>query len=457
MLKKFKRIAAAALSAAMILTCTGCTIGKSTAYALTVDGYQIKAGVYIYYSYTAFTEAKNTAADQNENLNVEDDDAVKKVKIDGKNFLDYVKDKTTESCISHVAVIKHFDELGLSLSESELDEIDETVEAAWNDSSNKKMMESNGISRESFKEIITTSYKKEAVFQSFYGEGGSENITEDQLRDYYTENTARVKYVDMDLHDADGNDLDEAGKKEIMDMAEDFLARAKAANNETAMLQEFNVFQEEYDNYVSEQAAEAAGDDESTTEAPTEAPTEATESVTETTAQTSANDDKSTDSVGDSTSGTDSDSSSSNNDTALTTAPESDSEEETTTTTTSPYANEMTISVVTTEEGTSEDDVTYTPSKVCYDWIFNDSEIGVPEIVEDEDTVYVIVRLDITERMTDDDLWSETAVDNTRYIMFNDDMEDQITDWGKSYEVVKNDRAYKRYDPFNIDDSTDSQ
>ena len=105
MLKKFKRIIAAAISSVMILTSVGCTTGKNTAYALTVDGYQVKAGVYIYYSYTALTEAKNLAAKQDENLDVSDEKSLKKIKIEGKDFLTFVKDKTTESCVDHVAVI----------------------------------------------------------------------------------------------------------------------------------------------------------------------------------------------------------------------------------------------------------------------------------------------------------------------------------------------------------------
>jgi len=39
----------------------------------------------------------------------------------------------------------------------------------------------------------------------------------------------RAKYIAMDLHDAEGNDLDDAAKKEITDMADDFLKRAKEA------------------------------------------------------------------------------------------------------------------------------------------------------------------------------------------------------------------------------------
>ena len=401
MLKRWKKVIAAVLSAAMIFTCAGCTVGKNTAYALTIDGYQVKAGVYIYYSYTALTEAKNLAAKQNKDLDVTDEDALKKVKLDGKDFLDYVKDKTTESCINHVAIIKHFDELGLSLSDTDKSDIDKYVDSNWD--SNEKMFEENGIGKDSLKEIMTSSYKSDEIFNAYYGDGGSENVTEDQVKDYYVENNARVRYIDMDLHDADGNELDADGKKEIQDMADDFLKRAKAASDEN-----------------TDEADESTADSGE----------EATENTTE--------------------------SSASSDEAAVTTAPESDESAETTTTTTSPYANEKVISVVTTDENTSEDDVTYTPSKKCYDWIFNDAKTGVPEIVEDDDTMYVIVRLDISERMTDDDLWTETNADNVRYTMFSDDLQDMLDSWGKEYEVVKNEKAYKRYDPFDIKSDSDS-
>ncbi len=410
MLKKFKRIIAAALSSAMVLTSVGCTTGKNTAYALTVDGYKVKAGVYIYYSYTALMEAKTMATKQNEDIDISSNEEFKKIKIEGKNFLEYVQDKTTDSCINHVAVIKHFDELGLTLTDEAKEEIDAYVESAWDTS--EEMFTRNGISKESIEEVMTSSYKSDEIFEAYYGEGGSENVTDEQLKEHYTENNARVRYIDMDLHDAEGNDLDAEGKKEIKAMADDFLKRAKAAKDTETMLAEFDKFQEEYDDYVADAAAEAAGEDAST---------ESEEEHDH------------------------------DHDAETTTAPDGESEETTTTTTIS-YANEQIVPVVTTDENTKEEDVNYTPSKECYDWIYNDAKAGVPEIVEDENTLYVIVRLDITERMTDTDLWDENGVEVVRYEMFSDDLQDLIDTWSDEYEVVKNEKAYKRYDPFKIDE-----
>lgn len=447
MLKKLKRIAAAAVSSALILTSAGCTFGKNTAYAMTIDGYKVKAGVYIYYSVIALSEAKNLAANQDENLDINDEDALKKVSIQGKSFADYVKDKATDNCINHVAVMKHFDELGLSLTSAQENEISKYVDSNWE--YNEKMFIKNGISKESLEEVTASSYKSDEIFNAYYGEGGSEKIEESQLKEYYTENNARIRYVDMDLHDAEGNDLDDAGKKEIEDMAKDFLKRAKAAENEEKMLEEFNAFQEEYDKFVMDQAADAAGDEE-TTEPATEAATEPVTEATTTAENTSESSESGSGSEETKATGETDDESSESDEEIVTTVPVSEENESTTTTTTSPYANERIIHVVSTEEGTKEEDVTYSPSKKCYDWIFNDAKTGVPEIVEDEDTMYVIVRLDIAERMNEDDLWSENGVSNIRYEMFSDDLQDMLDSWGDEYEVLKNEKAYKRYDPFKI-------
>lgn len=185
------------------------------------------------------------------------------------------------------------------------------------------MFTENGISKDSIKEIMTSSYKSDAIFKAYYGEGGSENVTEDQLKDFYTENNARVKFVDMDMHDSEGNDLDEAGKKELQDMAKDFLKRAESADSEEAMLEEFDKFQEEYDDYVADKAAESSG--EETTEATTEPETEPETETTTTESDDEASDNTENTEATESTSSTE--------DEAVTTAPESDNEETTSTTT----------------------------------------------------------------------------------------------------------------------------
>ena len=75
--------------------------------------------------------------------------------------------------------------------------------------------------------MLFLTYKSNEIFEALYGENGTEGVKEEDVKNFYIENNARVKYIGLDLHDSEGNDLDEAGKKEITDMADDFLKRAK--------------------------------------------------------------------------------------------------------------------------------------------------------------------------------------------------------------------------------------
>ena len=445
MLKKAKKILTGIIASAMVLSCAGCGTGKSTAYALTVDGYQVKAGVYIYYQYTAFQEAKNLAQKANEKLDVTDEKALKKVKINDKDFLQWVEDKTTTACAEHVAVMKKFDEMELSLKESDIESIESSVDSAYEN--NPDMFEGNGIGKESLKEIMTNTYKSNEIFEALYGENGTEGVKEEDVKNFYIENNARVIYIGLDLHDSEGNDLDEAGKKEITDMADDFLKRAKNADSTDKMLEEFDLMQEEYDKYVADKAAEAAGE-ETTTEAATEAVTETTSA--ETVSETSTSDNENTSENEADVTTAENEGASSSETTTVTTAVSEAGSEESETTTANPYANETIISVVTTDENTKEEEIQYTPSKTFYDWVYNDAKTNIPEIIEDEDTLYVAVRLDITERMTDEDLWSETSANSTRFNMFSDDLQDKLNEWVAGYSIEKNEKAYKRYDPFDF-------
>lgn len=67
---KWKKAAAALAAAAMTVAGAGCTVGSGSAYAMTIDGEQINAGIYIYYSYASYMELTQTLQSQNSELDV---------------------------------------------------------------------------------------------------------------------------------------------------------------------------------------------------------------------------------------------------------------------------------------------------------------------------------------------------------------------------------------------------
>lgn len=401
MLRKIKTCLTAFIATAVMISCAGCTVGTSTATTMSADGFDLKSGVYIFYQNMTLEEAKTLAEEENENLDIEDQDALEEATIDGKKFLDWVYDETLKSCKNHIAIIKKFDEMELTLTEESIASAKDYAEYLTAEETNEYF--ANGISRESIEEVLINSYKMDAVFTAIYGEGGTENVQESTLKDNFIANNARVKYVALDLHDADGNDLDEAGKAEIKKLADEYLKTVKSAKDNAEMLEKFNEISEEYTAYTEEKAAEAAGETEETTE-------------------------------------------------AVTTAAEESTDTTTTTTTVDPYANEEIIAVVTTDEDTTEEDLTYTPSKAFYDWAYNTAtKTGVPEIIEDEGKIYVAVKLDIEERMTSDDLWTETAIYSERSSLYSEPMQDKIEEWANALNLTINEDAVDRYDPFDYE------
>lgn len=401
MLRKIKKCLTAFIAAAVMISCAGCTLGTSTAYTLSTDDFNLKSGIYIYYQNAALNEAKSLAQEQNEKLDVNDIDALKECTIDGKNFLEWVNNKTLASCSEHIAVIKKFDEMKLSITPEEEASAKDYAEYLLEEENNEYT--ANGIGEESITEILVNTYKADAIFNAIYGEGGTENVQETAIRENYIENNVRVKYITIDLHDTDGNDLDEAGKTEVKNLANKYLTTVKNTKDNKEMLKKFNEVSDEYTAYKEEQAAEAAGE-ETTEEAVTTVADESADTTT------------------------------------------------TTTTTADPYANESIIAAVTTDENTKDEDLTYTPSKAFYDWAYNTAtKTGVPELIEDDGSIYLAVKLDIEERMTEDDLWSETAVESQRFSMYSDSMQEDIDGWVAELKIEINQDAVDRYEPFDYE------
>ena len=132
---------------------------------------------------------------------------------------------------------------------------------------------------------------------------------------------------------------------------------------------------------------------------------------------------------------------------------------EVTTTTTAPYANEQIIAKVTTKENTKEEDVTYNPCKNVYDYVFGDGQknYGVATVVEDDTAYFIVMCRDIKERMTEDDLWTETQQNTVISQAYSDAFEDMLDGWTGEQKVEKNDSAIKKYDAFKIDMDSSSQ
>ncbi|MBR1530223.1 MAG: hypothetical protein IJ642_13130 [Oscillospiraceae bacterium] len=495
-----KRITAGLTALSLVAVCTGC---KNTTTAMTIDDYTVPAGVYLYYLSSAYNNAISQLAEENPDLDTEDIKAVKASVLEGKDIRTWCEDKAIEFCTDFVATEKKFDELGLTLSEENQTNIDSMMAYYW--PSYEETMTADGISEESFKKVMISSYKSEEIFKYYYAVGGAEGVTDDDLREYYIENNMRAQYIAFDLHDSEGNLLKSEGKAEVKKLVDEYQKRAETAyktGGAEAVMTEMDMIQADYAAYKESVAAEesaaaeeaAASEDGGTVEeslasfdAPkiltaeelssdTEAETEDT-TEPETESESSA-DEENTDAESDSDSSadeenTDAESESESSADEENTDAESDSDssadkENTDETTDSdiddlaleedaeleeesvPYQNENIISIINKENYDSEEDIYYTPDEAVYNQLLSVTEADYGKIyfVEEDEMYYLVTRYDITQRMTEDDLWTESASENVLYAKYQKDFEAKLDEWSAALTVTRNAPAFRRYDPY---------
>lgn len=458
----FKKASAFLTAVCLAAALTGCS---DTTYGLVVDDYTVPAGIYIYYANSAYNNAVSELLEQDPEFDTSDTeavkDAVKALTIDGVDSLTWIQNKATELCTNYVAVEKKFDELGLELDAVTKDNIDYMVEYYW--ASYQESMEDNGVSEDSFTKIMTSSYKSEKIFEYYYGIGGENGVTEEQVKEYYIENNIRTEYVCFELYDGAGNMLKSDGKKDMMDMVEAYKERVESALEEggvEAVMTEMSIVKDEYSEYctsISEEAAATADGSNSASEAEettTEKETTTEETTTEetTTEETTAPEETETDENG-SLVTEETEETVENEETETTTTAAEESEDGEETTTTVAYPNERIITVVNEEDYEEGETISYTPSEDVYKKLIaiKEKDYGKPYILEEDEAYYLVVRYDITDRMTEEDLWTEDQIYSVEVSMFDEDFEAYIQEWSDALTVTRNEAAYKRYNPFKFD------
>ncbi len=429
-----KRIFAGIIATVSLFSLSACGLNTRWSAKTTDDSYNANAGVYIYYLASCYSDGLSQLSSEDSTLDTSDKNAVKNATIEGQNFIDWVKTQALDRLRNHLATEKKFDELGLTLSDDDKTELETNLKNGWSQYGEK--LEKNGISEASYKEISEVGYKSQAIFDAYYKDGGIEEVSQDEIDNFITDNYARIKWLTFNLKDDLGNLLtSDEDKAEIKKIAEKYLYKVKSGENMDALISECNESSVSASISASESVSLAEAGDNSDnnsvadgTESPSGGIYRAEEDDDTETTTTTLED---TDSTGE------------ENTDETTTAETSETEE--TTTTTDPYGNERIIAKGT--DGENGEEGTYNPSKLVNGEIF-DAVYNQPFLVEDEEIYYVIVRYDILER---DDLFDEQSMDTILLQMKSKDFQNMIDDFFTDADMVVNDASYNRYNPLDID------
>ena len=421
-MNKLYRFAAAAAAMALAASTASCsspkaiTFGNGTKTAMTIDGYDVPAGVFIYNELYAYNNASYTLYSKNgEYPTVED---VKKANIESMDATDWIQNSAVDYCKDFVATEKEFEKIGGELSAEDLQAIKDGVEQQLANT----LFTDNGIGEESIRAILTNSYKQNAVFEHYYGIDAEDGCSEEELKEYFIDRTARIKYFPVSLVNEEGEAVSDDEKHELTKLVDGYIKEINSAKTNEKKLEKFDEVKAKYDEYTAKKAEEAAA------------------------AEAEANGEEAT--------------------TTTTTTTTSAGDETATTTTTDPFANEVTLTKLTTttaDESADDAETTTTTAaddsaddsqkavKAYNDYVFNDlKEYTAEKYQYDENTIYVIIKGDIKERMTEDDMWSEDSVEALISERYYSDFTDRMKKIAEGMTPEKNASAFRRFSPFKL-------
>lgn len=220
----FKRYAALAAAVVCAVSLTGCS---DNGYMGTVDGMEIRNGIYLSQMMTAHSSASSTVYDAREEAGdtSEIEDLFAET-IDGISAEEWIKNEAVELVKHYVAVEKLFDSKGLSISDEERSEITENVNDNWDSESINyygfslsvqtmygyptlgEYYESIGIGKDSMKEMELNALKEDKLFLDYFTNDEEAKVSEEEINTYLSENYANVKYIEVPFKDYAGISLD---------------------------------------------------------------------------------------------------------------------------------------------------------------------------------------------------------------------------------------------------------
>lgn len=249
-----KKAAAAVLAVILAASLCGCDRG----YIMTVDGIEIRNGIYLSYLRSSYSMALSEVKKQNSDNETSSDGEtssvpVTKEQIDGKSGSQWIKDETMKSVRRFVAVQRKCDELDITLTEDEVREINSNINDTW-DKENDYLMylygfktmgeyyESQGIGQESMRDILRVSKLQDKLFMYFYGKGGSLEVKDSEIDEYLKENYAAVKLQSFAYTDASGKKLEtDEDKNAVKEKAQKYADRINAGEKPIDIFYEYEL------------------------------------------------------------------------------------------------------------------------------------------------------------------------------------------------------------------------
>lgn len=224
-----KRLAALGAAALMVSGLAACSTGEDTKWVAKYGETTVPAGVYIDKLISSYT----TIVSQ---LDAEVKDPLKE-QIDGVNVSQKITEDAQQQLHEYIALERKFAEMGLTLSDADTAAIEQNVDQFW--AYVGEIYQANGVSRESYVLSYLNGAKRSQIFQAIYGEGGTDAVPEQELKDKFYNDYAKILVIPatynsgaLAANSESGEDAQakaDESKKKASDLIDKYLEQAKAA------------------------------------------------------------------------------------------------------------------------------------------------------------------------------------------------------------------------------------
>ncbi|MGN1119979.1 MAG: hypothetical protein ACI4Q4_06450, partial [Oscillospiraceae bacterium] len=203
---RIKKIAAAAAAIVCAASLSGCV---DTGYLMSIDGMDIRNGLYLQGEISAYSEAYTKVSEAREEQG--DDSEIEDLfaeSIDGKSVSEWIKENALEKLKRYVAINRLAEEKGITLNESDTTAINTQVAQMWDEENFYaqyiygtdtigEYYESIGISRDSMREDLCTESLSEKLFLHYFDTDGETPVSDADFDAYLTENYVSVMTVEL--------------------------------------------------------------------------------------------------------------------------------------------------------------------------------------------------------------------------------------------------------------------
>lgn len=211
-LKRTVRFLALVLCAALALS--GCRIATPST-ALTVDGVEIPAGLYLAFQLQAYTEAQSKLTSS---ASADASASVLTAEIEGVSGADWIHKRTVDQARNYVYLLRAYQDGGFSLTEEEQATIQDTVDSSWD--SNSAYCEANGIGYDTYSEYYMNGVRYQTLYDK-YNEEHADAVSDADAKAYMNETYSHVTAVTLPVTKADGTTVEDADLETIKGYAED--------------------------------------------------------------------------------------------------------------------------------------------------------------------------------------------------------------------------------------------